>query len=69
MSIHDTPAYCGRCGGTHTGRKGAHCKQGPTQPGIIISRDGLGSFAGPQTVNEFARNDFANGRADASPSR
>lgn len=63
MSIHDTPAYCTRCGGTHTGRKGAHCKQGPVQPAVIIG-NGVRFFRGPQVVNEFSRNEFAEGRED-----
>ena len=60
MNIKDTPAYCGRCGGTHTGRKGAHCKQGPTQPATVIGGD-LKQFSGPASVNEFSHNEFASG--------
>lgn len=68
MSIHDTPAYCSRCGGNHVGRKGAHCKVGPTQPGAMMGTQ-LKHFAGPQSVNEFAGNGFAAGRADGRASR
>ena len=61
MSIHDTAAYCGRCGGKHTGRKGAHCKhKEPTQPATVVG-DGFGLFRGPDEVNEFMRNEFQEG--------
>jgi hypothetical protein len=69
MSIHDTPAYCQRCGGKHTGRKGQHCKQGAVAPSTVIGDSRTYWTPSSAAVNEFTRNEFSEGRADGRTSR